>query len=236
MIKVKHHFLDTNMILAIPLMNDDYSDCVEYYKLDYERHISNHVEKEAFSVIGRLRLISLDIFKHIGDYIISKNIPLIKIDSHIHKIKTTYMNKFKDNDYVFGIEKDRFIDIVEDVFITYFDEIRDTIMNNDVNLNLLSSKLRNLFKSYNKTITNCIANFDNFSFENNQTLIDQLIDIGIHENDAILVDDCYNKSMDINEKFVFITYDKDIMECSGEAFKLLNSNVYFSKPNSFLNN
>ena len=61
MIKVKHHFLDTNMILAIPLMNDNYSDCVEYYKLDYERHISNHVEKEAFSVIGRLRLISLDV-------------------------------------------------------------------------------------------------------------------------------------------------------------------------------
>ena len=44
MIKIKHHFLDSNMILAIPLRNDNYRDCTEYYKLDYERHISNHVE------------------------------------------------------------------------------------------------------------------------------------------------------------------------------------------------
>ncbi len=109
-------------------------------------------------------------------------------------------------------------------------------MDNDFNLNLLSSKLRNLFKMYNKTITNCLAKFDKFSFENNQKLIDQLIDIGIHESDAILVDDCYNKSKDINEKFVFITYDQDIIDCSGDAFKLLDYKVHFSKPVSFLNN
>lgn len=163
MFKIKHHFLDSNMILAIPLRNDNYRDCTEYFKLDYERHISNHVEKEVFTVIGRLRLISLDIFKHIKDYIISKNIPLINIDSHINKIKTTYLNRFKDDDYAFGIGKDRFVDIVNDVFIIYYDEIKDTIVDNDVNLNLLSLKLRNLFKMYNKTITNCMANFDKFS-------------------------------------------------------------------------
>ncbi|MEE0938764.1 hypothetical protein [Methanobrevibacter sp.] len=236
MLKIKHHFLDTNMILTIPLKNDNFRECAEYYKLDYERHMSNHVEKEVFSVIERLRLISLDIFKHIKDYIISNNIPLIKIDSHIHKIKTIYLNRFKRDDYAFGIEKDRFVDIVNDVFIIYYDEIKDTIVDNDVNLNSLSSKLRNLFKMYNKTITICIANFDKFSYANNQKLIDQLIDIGIHKSDAIIVDDCYNKSKDMNEKFVFITYDNKIMECSGDAFKLLNSKVHFSKPASFLNN
>ena len=146
------------------------------------------------------------------------------------------MNRFKDDDYAFGIGKDRFVDIVNDVFIIYYDEIKDTIVDNDVNLNLLSLKLRNLFKMYNKTITNCMANFDKFSYANNQKRIDQLIKIGIHESDAILVDDCYNKSMDINEKFVFITYDTDILDCSGDAFRLLNSKVHFSKPIVFLNN
>lgn len=82
------------MILTIPFRDDNYSDCVEYYKLNYERHISNHVEKEVFNVIQRLRLISLDVFKHIKGYIISKNIPLTRIDSHIHKIKISYLNKF----------------------------------------------------------------------------------------------------------------------------------------------
>lgn len=204
--------------------------------MNYERHISNHVEKEVFNVIQRLRLISLDVFKHIKGYIISKNIPLTRIDSHIHKIKISYLNKFEGNDYAWGIEKDRFLNIVEEVFIIYYDEIRDTIVEGNNNLDLLSSKLRNLFKIYNKTIINCIANFDKFSFENNQKLINQLIAIGIHNSDAVLVDDCYNKSKDINEKFVFITYDNDIIDCSEDAFKLLNSKVHFSKPISFLNN
>ena len=99
-----------------------------------------------------------------------------------------------------------------------------------------SSKLRNLFKMYNKTVTNCIANLDKFYYVNNQKRIDQLINIGIHESDAILVDDCYNKSVDMDEEFVFITYDTDILDCSGDAFILLNSKVHFSKPIVFLNN
>ena len=41
---------------------------------------------------------------------------------------------------------------------------------------------------------------------------------------------------EMNEKFVFITYDTDILDCCGDAFKLLNSKVHFSKPDSFLNN
>ena len=49
MLKIKHHFLDTNMILTIPLKNDNFRECAEYYKLDYERHMSNHVERK-FSV------------------------------------------------------------------------------------------------------------------------------------------------------------------------------------------
>ena len=50
------------------------------------------------------------------------------------------------------------------------------------------------------------------------------------------LDDCYNKSIDMDEKFVFITYDNDIIDFSGHVFNLLNSKVYFSNPVSFLNN
>ena len=236
MFKLKHHFLDTNVILSIPLENKNYRDCIKYFKLDYERHISNHVKVEIFQVIARLRLISLNIFNHIKDYILSKNISLIKIDSHIHNIKSSYLHKYKDLDYVFGIEKDRFLDIVNEVFINYHDEIKDTLMHNDVNLSLLSSKLKKLFDKYDNIINKCLSNFDISSFVNNQNIVDKLIKIGIHESDSIIVDDCYNKALEINEKFVFITYDKKILESSEDAFKLLNSKVYFSKPVSFLNN
>ena len=75
------------MILAIPFKNDYYHDCVEYYKLNYERYISYNVEKEVFNVTGRLRLITIDVFNHIKSYITSRNIALIKIDYHIQIIK-----------------------------------------------------------------------------------------------------------------------------------------------------
>ena len=236
MLQIKHHFLDTNMVLAIPFKNDYYHDCVEYYKLNYERYISYNVEKEVFNVTGRLRLITIDVFNHIKSYITSRNIALIKIDYHIQIIKNTYQNKFTDKDYVFGIKKEKFLSITDELFITYYEEIKNTILNNDTNLDLLTLKSKNAFKEYNKSITNCMVNFEKFSFENNQTLIDKIVATGIHEKDAILVEDCFNKAKDMNEKFVFVTQDKDIIECSKDAFKLLNSKVYFSNPVSFLNN
>lgn len=222
------------MILSIPFKGDNYKTCVKYYQLNYKRHISDNVKKEVYDVIGRLRMISLDVFNHIKQYVTSKNISLTKIEYHIQTIKNTYLNKFLNMDYVFGIKKNKFLSIVDDVFNTYYDEIKDTIVNNDISLDSLLSKLRDLFKRYNKIISNCMDNFENFSFENNQDLIKQLISIGIHEKDAILVDDCYNKSKEINEKFVFVTQDKGIITCSKDAFELLDSKIHFSKPNSFL--
>ena len=166
----------------------------------------------------------------------SKNISLSNLDFHMQKIKIGYLNQFKDESHVFEIEKGKFVKIVGDLFIEYYDEIRTAIINEDIELMELSIKLKNAFKGYNKSVSGCLSAFEKFSFENNQKLIGRLIDIGIHESDAVLVDDCYNKSKDMNEKFVFVTQDNDIIDSSKDAFKLLNSRIHFSKPISFLNN
>ena len=126
--------------------------------------------------------------------------------------------------------------IVDDLFVEYCDEVRNAIIMDDVELESVSLKLRNIFKMYNKSVSRCLTAFEKFSFENNEKLINQLIGTGIHKKDAILVDDCYNKSKEINEKFVFVTLDKDIIECSKSAFELLDSQVHFSEPMQFLNN
>ena len=115
-------------------------------------------------------------------------------------------------------------------------EIRNAMISDDIELESLSLKLRKVFKGYNESVSRCLHSFEKFYFDNDPDLIDQLISVGIHEKDAILVDDCFNKAKDMNEKFVFVTQDKDIIECSKDAFKLLNSKVYFSNPVSFLNN
>lgn len=236
MLSIQNHFLDTNMILSIAFKESNFNECRNYYKLEYERHISYHVKDEAIGVIERMRLIASSMMNYIKNNMSSKNIKLSNLDFHMQKIKKSYLNQFKDESHIFGVKKEKFIKIVEDLFIEYHDEIRTAIINNDIKLESLSIKLKNAFKEYNKSVSRCLSNFEKFSFENNHDLINQLIDIGIHNSDAILVDDCYNKSKDINEKFVFVTQDKDIIKCSQDAFKLLNSQIHFSKPNSFLNN
>ena len=216
--------------------DSNFNECRNYYKLEYKRHVSYHVKDEALNVVERMRLIALSMVSYIKNFMSSKNINISNLDFQMQKIKKSYLYQFKDESHVFGVEKEKYMKIIGDLFIEYYDEIRTAIINNDIALESLSIKLKNAFKEYNKSISICLSNFEKFSFENNQELINQLIDIGIHDSDAILVDDCYNKSKDINEKFVFVTHDKDIITCSQDAFKLLNSQIHFSKPISFLNN
>ena len=236
MISIQNHFLDTNMILSIAFKNSNFNDCRNYYKLEYKRHISYNVKDEAFGVIERMRLISADIVKYIKNYMSSKNIKLSNLEYQMQIIKKSYLYQFKDESHVYGVEKDKFVKIVGDLFIEYYDEIRGAIINNDINLDALSLKLRNSYKGYNESVSRCLRNFEKFSIQNNYELIEQLIDIGIHKKDAILVDDCYNRSNELNVQFVFITQDKEIVDCSHDAFELLDSKIHFSKPIVFLNN
>lgn len=224
------------MILTIAFEDSNFNDCRNYYKLKYKKHISYNVKDEALNVIERLRLISFDIIEYIRNYIDLNNIDLVNLDYHMYNIKKIYLRQFKDKSYVFEVKKDRFLKIVDDLFAEYCDEVRNAIIMDDVELESVSLKLRNIFKMYNKSVSRCLTAFEKFSFENNEKLINQLIGIGIHKKDAILVDDCYNKSKDINEKFVFVTLDKEIIESSKSAFELLDSQVHFSEPMQFLNN
>ena len=84
----------------------------------------------------------------------SKNIKLSNLDFHMQRIKKSYLYQFKDESHIFEIEKEKFVKIVGDLFIEYYDEIRTAIINNDINLESLSLKLRNSFKGYNEAVRN----------------------------------------------------------------------------------
>ena len=126
------------MILSVAFENSNLKVCADYYKLSYKRFVSDNVKEEAFEVIERLRLISIDIVTHIKQYMASRKISLMKLDSHMGIIKKNYINQFKDDDYVFNIEKEKFLDIVGDLFAEFYEEIRFAIINNDLDLNDLS--------------------------------------------------------------------------------------------------
>lgn len=65
MLSIQNHFLDTNMILSIAFKESNFNECRNYYKLEYERHISYHVKDEAIGVIERMRLIASSMMNYI---------------------------------------------------------------------------------------------------------------------------------------------------------------------------
>lgn len=236
MLNIENHFLDANMVLSVAFKDSDFDVCLEYYKLDYTRHLSYNVKKEIYQVIERLRIISFGILYFIQEHISSNSIPLYNLDYHINIVKNNYLNHFKDENYVYGIKREKFVKVVEDLFIRYYDEIRNSIIANDTELIILFSKIEEVFGEYDYKVAKCLSNFEIFNYENNHDLIKSLIDIGFHKKDAILVDDCCNRSLNLRCDFVFVTQDDGIIESSYDAHSLLDSKVYFSKPSSFLNN
>lgn len=162
MLSIQNHFLDTNMILTIVFKDSNFKDCRNYYKLKYKKHISYNVKDEALNVIERLRLISFDIIGYIRNYIDLNNIDLVNFDYHMHNIKKIYLRQFKYKSYVFEVKKDRFLKIVDDLFVEYCDEVRNAIIMDDVELESVSLKLRNIFKMYNKSVSRCLTAFEKF--------------------------------------------------------------------------
>ena len=65
MLSIQNHFLDTNMILSIAFKDSHFNKCMNYYKLEYKRHISYHVKDEALGVIERMRLIAFSMVSYI---------------------------------------------------------------------------------------------------------------------------------------------------------------------------
>lgn len=235
MLTIKNHFLDTNIILSIAFENSNFKICADYCKLNYNRFVSQTVKDEAHAVVERFRKISIDIVKHIKQYISTKKISLVNLEYHLNAIKKAYLDKFKNDEYVFNIKKEKFTDIVQDVFVEFSDEIKSAIINNDLDLIDLTSKLRNNFKKYYSGVNRCIKNFVLFDAPIDEQLKSSLINIKIHESDAIILNDCYYKSEELNKKFVFITQDVNLIDKSKKVQKLLNEKVYILNPSFFLN-
>lgn len=82
---------------------------------------------------------------YIKNFMSSKNINLSNLDFHMQKIKKSYLNQFKYESHVFGVEKEKFLKIVGDLFLEYYDEIRTAVINNDIELESLSIKLKKCF-------------------------------------------------------------------------------------------
>ena len=155
------------------------------------------------------------------------NINLFNINKFLSKIKYEFINKYEDNDFPEGMEKEKFISTVNGFFMDYNDEFYDSItLNSTNNLDILCNDIKKDFKLFSKRLNCFIKRFICISFLNSEKFIDSLINIGIHKSDAIILEEFYNLSQVLDEFIIFITLDKDILRLKDKIKRVFQSNLY----------
>lgn len=240
LVDFKNHFLDTNIILAIILPNDEsFYESNKYFEYsNHNKFFSNNAFKEAKGVINRFRKITLKILLHIDDYLSNNLINLNNVSIHLTKLKNEILKKYDQIEFPFGIKNEKFNNCV----IKFIDNqkiiISEILVDDDsLKLNDLKNDVIVSFKKLNQDLRNFIVNLNCISFTESGNYVKKLLEIDdIHENDAILIDESFHLSKMINNPLAFITFDNGILNSYDEILEILSSNVYIFKPTHFVDN
>lgn len=230
------HFLDTNIILSIVLENKKYDICFKYFKKNqYEKIISNHVKTEGEGIISFMRLIIVALLKYIKKYMANKKIKLINMEKEIYKIKKSFIDSHKDLPE-FEERQAKFIEIVNDLFEEFDEAMRNSILDLQ-NVEILDKKARNIIRNKEHKFVKCISSLTIYKFVNSpsdEKRINSLIDNGNHKKDAIILNDEYNMSKELDTDIYFITYDTGILSLYNEINTVLKSIVHVHSPSIYI--
>ena len=234
------HFLDTNIVLAVILPNDEsIKESKNYFNIvTHEKYFSNTAYSESKKVIDKFKTLSMKITVFIQEYL-SKNLVNENTKTkHFNKIKKQFLNQYKNVEYPLNFKKRKFIKIVDD----FFSENKNTIEKIIV---CVDDKLILAFKKDIKdSFTELRIDLDEFSSnqlrcisvickDNNKK---QLNKMDIYKEDAILIDEAFNLTSTIIDHITFVTFDNGILKVSNEINEKFPYNVHISSPKEILQN
>ena len=122
MIEMDVHFIDSNIFLSIVTKDNAKHICEEYFKSSSVKVTSGTVETESNEVISKLEKISLAVISCIGEYVSINKIPDEKIGISLITVKKIFLNKHSHEEYPFGIDKKKFVKMVNSLF-SYYGEV-----------------------------------------------------------------------------------------------------------------
>ena len=128
------HFLDTNLILAMVLPEDNQFKISNiYFKHLCYRYISNTAIIEAKNKIKKLRRISLKISNYVKEYSLNNNINPLKLQKHMTNVQFLFLNQYGDESFPERLKKENFDRVVSDFFSENSYDIRNILIsqNND---------------------------------------------------------------------------------------------------------
>ena len=233
MVECNCHFLDTNMVLALILPNDgSKSESAKYFtKSSHAKYFSNTAFKEAKKVINNWRRISLKIIDCIKNYLTQNLINSLNVNTHFIKIKELFLKRYQDDDFPENMKKENFENVITIFFNDYASEIKRILIADKVSeLNAFSKDIRDAFKQLRNDLISFLNNLICISFVEENTKLKELIDIGIHKPDNVLINEAFVLSSFINQIIGFVTFDNGILMYHKEIIKLFSSKIYVLNP------
>ena len=233
MVECNCHFLDTNMVLALILPNDgSKSESAKYFtKSSHAKYFSNTAFKEAKKVINNWRRISLKIIDCIKNYLTQNLVNSQNVNTHFRKIKELFLKRYQDDDFPENMKKENFENVITIFFNDYASEIKRILIADKVSeLNAFSKDIRDAFKQLRNDLISFLNNLICISFVEENTKLKELIDIGIHKPDNVLINEAFVLSSFINQIIGFVTFDNGILMYHKEIIKLFSSKIYVLNP------
>lgn len=233
MVECNYHFLDTNIVLALILPKDgSKSKSAEYFtKSNHEKYFSNTAFNEAKKVINNWRRVSLKIIECIKNYLTQNLINSQNVNNHFRKIKELFLKKYQHDDFPENMKKENFENVINIFFNDYGSKIKQILINDKVSeLNTFSKDIREAFKLLRNNLIDFSDNLNCISFVEENTKLNELIDIGIHKPDNILINEAFILSSFFNQIIGFVTFDKGILKYCKEIIELFSSKIYVLNP------
>lgn len=233
MVECNYHFLDTNIVLALILPNDGSKSesCKYFTKSCHEKYFSNTAFKEAKKVINNWRRVSLKIIDCIKNYLTQNLINYQNVNTHFKKIKELFLKRYQDDDFPENMKKENFENVITIFFNDYASEIKQILIDDEVSeLNAFSKDIRDAFKQFHNDLICFLDNLICISFVEENTKLKELIDIGIHKPDNVLINEAYVLSSFLNQIVGFVTFDNGILKYYEEIIKLFSSKIHVLNP------
>ena len=221
------------MVLALILPNDgSKSESAKYFtKSSHAKYFSNTAFKEAKKVINNWRRISLKIIDCIKNYLTQNLINSQNVNIHFKKIKELFLKRYHDDDFPENMKKENFESVINIFFNDYASEIKQILIDDNVSeLNAFSKDIRDAFKQLHNDLISFLDNLICISFVEENTKLKQLIDMGIHKPDNVLINEAFVLSSFLNQIIGFITFDNGILKYHKEIIKLFSSKIQVLNP------
>ena len=137
------------------------------------------------------------------------------------------MKRYQDDDCPENMKKENFENVINIFFNDYASEIKQILIDDKVSeLNAFSRDVRDAFKQLQSDLISFSNNLVCISFVEENTKLKELIDIGIHKPDNVLINEAFVLSSFINQIIGFVTFDNGILMYHKEIIKLFSSKIY----------